>query len=98
MIRRENDRMVIAGPATLRNITQLLEVGFAQVREGVAVVDLAEVTELDSSLLAATLAWIREARTLHRALVIANPPKGLQTLAQLYGVEELLPPRSPPGQ
>jgi len=92
VIRREGDRMMIAGPATLANVTQLLDAGLSQVREGVTIIDLAEVTELDSSLLAATLAWLREARRLNRALCVANMPKGLQTLAQLYGVEGLLPP------
>ncbi len=83
--------MLIAGPATLENITSLLEEGLGQIRAGVASVDLAEVSELDSSLLAAVLAWIREARLQNRTLTVANLPKGLQTLAELYGVEELLP-------
>ncbi len=83
--------MLIAGPATLENITSLLDEGLGQVRAGVASVDLAEVSELDSSLLAAVLAWIREARLQKRTLTVANLPKGLQTLAELYGVEELLP-------
>lgn len=91
MIRREGDRMLIAGPATLQNITALLEEGLIQVRSGVDAVDLAEVSELDSSLLAAVLAWIREARLQNHTLTVANLPKGLQTLAELYGVVELLP-------
>lgn len=61
------------------------------VRDGATVVDLAEVTGLDSSLLAALLAWIREAGTKGNALAVANMPSGLKTLAQLYGVEDLLP-------
>ena len=95
MIRRQGDRIIVDGPATLQNVTRLLEDGLAQVREGVAVVDLGGVTELDSSLLAATLAWIREARLLNRSLAVENLPRGLQTLAQLYGVEDLLPPAAP---
>ncbi len=83
--------MLIAGPVTLQNVTKLLQDGLTEVRAGVSVVDLAEVSGLDSSLLAALLAWIREARFLDRSLAVANPPRGLTTLAQLYGVEELLP-------
>lgn len=83
--------MLIAGPATLRNITSLLEEGMTQLRSGAASADLAEVSELDSSLLAAVLAWIREARRQNRELTVVNLPKGLQTLAELYGVVELLP-------
>ena len=92
MIRREGDRMFVTGPVTLQNVTSLLEDGYAQVRAGVTEIDLAEVTELDSSLIAATLAWMREARLQDRSLTVANLPEGMQTLAGLYGVEELLPP------
>lgn len=83
--------MLVAGSVTLLNVTPLLEEGLTQIRAGVVSIDLAEVSELDSSLLAATLAWMREARRQNRMLTFANLPKGLQTLAQLYGVEELLP-------
>ena len=91
MIRREGNRMLVAGPVTLQNAAKLLEEGLVLVRAGVSVIDLAEVSELDSSLLAATLAWLREARSANHPLAVANFPRGLQTLAQLYGVEELLP-------
>ncbi len=87
--------MLVAGPATLQNITGLLEEGLEQVRSGAGSVDLAEVSELDSSLLAAILAWIREARVRDRTLTVANLPKGLQTLAELYGVVDLMPTAAP---
>lgn len=87
--------MLIAGPATLGTITSLLEEGLVQVRAGAALIDLAEVSELDSSLLAAVLAWIREAGMRNQTLHVANLPKGLQTLAELYGVVELLPVADP---
>lgn len=84
--------MLVEGPVTLHNVSRLLADGFAQVRDGVTEVDLEKVTDLDSSLLAATLAWIREARVQNRVLIVANLPQGLQTLAELYGVQELLSP------
>lgn len=91
MTRREGDRLFIAGPVTLANVTKTLEDSLAQLRAGASVVDLSEVTDLDSSLLAAILALVREARATSRKLVLANLPEGLQTLAALYGVGELLP-------
>jgi phospholipid transport system transporter-binding protein len=54
-------------------------------------VDLGEVTELDSAALALILAWLRDARAAKRELAFTNLPQSLQTLARLYGVEELLP-------
>jgi ABC-type transporter Mla MlaB component len=37
------------------------------------------------------LAWMREAAQAGRALRLDNLPGGLTTIAQLYGVDELLP-------
>ena len=91
MIRRDGDRMVVSGPVTLATVNALLDAGLECVRAGVRVVDLAEVGELDSSLVAAALAWLREAQRASRSLVLANPPKGFSTLAQLYGIGDLLP-------
>ncbi|MBI3373477.1 MAG: STAS domain-containing protein [Betaproteobacteria bacterium] len=91
MIRREGERMMVSGRVTLATVGSLLESGLDQVRDGVRVVDLAEVAELDSSLIAAVLAWLREARLLNRSLELANPPQGFSTLAQLYGIGDLLP-------
>ena len=90
-MQREGDRLLLSGPVTLANVTGVLEEGYAQIREGAAEVDLAQVSELDSSLLALLLAWLREARRLGRDLAIVNPPEGLTTIAKLYGVVELLP-------
>jgi phospholipid transport system transporter-binding protein len=87
--------MVVSGPVTLENVTRVLQDGLVHVRGGVTAVDFAGVSELDSSLLAATLAWIREARLANHSLVVSNLPLGLQTLTQLYGVEELLPVGAP---
>ena len=90
MIRREGDRLCVTGPVTLANVTQVLAEGLAQLREGAGPVDLAGVDELDSSLLAALLAWLREAKRQGRGLAFVNAPQGLTTIARLYGVSELL--------
>jgi len=91
VIRREGRRMLVSGPVTLANVGRVLEEGRQHLGEGVRTVDLGEVTEMDSSLLAALLVWLREAKGRSRELVFANLPEGLQTIARLYGVEALLP-------
>ena len=91
MIRREGDRLILSGPATLHHVAGILREGVAQVREGAKVIDLGEVTDLDSSLLATLIAWMREARRLGGELEFARLPQGLATIAGLYGVAELLP-------
>jgi phospholipid transport system transporter-binding protein len=91
VIRRDGRRITLSGPVTLANAARLLDEGRQHIAEGARTVDLAEVTELDSALLALLLAWLREARAAKRELLFANLPQALQTLARLYGVEELLP-------
>ena len=91
MIRREGRRLTVSGPVTLATAAQLLEQGRQHLAEGVRTVDLGEVTEMDSALLALALAWLRDARAAKRELAFVNPPEALQTLSRLYGVEELLP-------
>jgi phospholipid transport system transporter-binding protein len=90
MIRRDGTRMAISGAVTLANAAQVLDEGRRHLEDGVDSVDLAEVTELDSALLALLLAWLREAKSRSRELAFANPPQSLRTIARLYGVEELL--------
>lgn len=53
--------------------------------------DLAAVTAVDSSALAVIFGWQRRARELGKSLRIIHPPKDLLSLAELYGVTELLP-------
>jgi len=91
VIRREDGRIVLSGPVTLANVAQVLEEGRRHLAEGAATVDLAEVSDLDSSALALLLAWLREAKAAGRALAFTNLPESLQTIARLYGVQDLLP-------
>ncbi len=91
MIRREGRKMTVSGAVTLANAAQVLDEGRQHLAEGVRTVDLGEVTDMDSALLALVLAWLRDAKAAERDLAFANVPEALQTLSRLYGVEELLP-------
>lgn len=95
MIRREGRKITLSGPVTLANAARVLDEGRQHLAEGVRTVDLGEVTELDSTLVALALAWLRDARAAKRELEFANPPEALQTLSRLYGVEDLLPASKP---
>ena len=91
MIRREGGRILVSGPVTLANVAVVLEEGRRHLEEGVRAVDLGEITEMDSSLLAVMLAWMRDAKARGGELVFANLPESLRTIARLYGVDALLP-------
>jgi len=82
---------MLSGPVTLANVAQVLQEGLQHIRDGARTVDLGQVTELDSSLLAMLLAWLREAKLRNAEVAFANLPQGLETIAQLYGVEGFLP-------
>jgi len=83
--------MLVSGAVTLGNVAALLEEGRRYIGDGVQTIDLAEVSEMDSALLALLLAWLREANARQRALEFANLPASLRTIARLYGVDDLLP-------
>jgi len=91
MIKREGERMAVAGALTLGNAAALLREGTAAITDGARTADLSGVDELDSSALALLLAWRREAKKLGRELALTNLPAGVTTLARLYGVAEFLP-------
>ena len=90
MIRREGSRLVLSGAVTLGNAAALLDEGRRHIAEGVQTVDLGEVNEMDSALLAVLLAWLRDARSRESKLSFVNLPESLRTIAQLYGVDRLL--------
>ncbi len=54
-------------------------------------IDLSGVTQADSACLALLLDVIREAAGRGQTIDIVGMPEGLQSLADLYGVTELLP-------
>lgn len=87
--------MTLSGPVTLADVAGLLEEGRRHLEEGVSTVDLSEVTDMDSGLLALLLAWLRDAKTRQRELVFTNLPEALRTIARLYGVDSLLPVAAP---
>jgi phospholipid transport system transporter-binding protein len=87
--------MTLSGPVTLADVAGLLEEGRRHLEEGVSTVDLSEVTDMDSGLLALLLAWLRDAKTRQRELVFTNLPEALRTIARLYGVDSLLPVSAP---
>jgi len=91
VIARNGATLTLSGPVTLENVGDVLEEGLQQIREGVRTVDLGGVTELDSSLLAMLLAWLRAARQRESEIAFVNLPQGLETIARLYGVDGLLP-------
>jgi phospholipid transport system transporter-binding protein len=75
---------------TLVSARSLFEEGSKLIGEAVTDFDLGAVTEVDSSGLAVVFGWLREAQRLGKTIRILNLPQSLSSLAEVYGVSDLL--------
>jgi phospholipid transport system transporter-binding protein len=91
MIVVDGDRLAVQVPMTLASATALLKEGVAALDGADRVFDLAAVTDVDSSGLAVVFGWLRAAQAKGKTIRIANPPRNLLSLAEVYGVADLLP-------
>jgi phospholipid transport system transporter-binding protein len=91
MIEREAGRLVVKVPLVMANARGLLEAGRSFLQPGEQVFDFSEVTEADSSALAVMLGWLRAAEFSRSTVKFAQIPNGVVSLAELYGVTDLLP-------
>lgn len=91
MIERDADRLRVTAPMVMDNARGLLEAGRSALEGKGGVIDLGAVTEADSSALAVMLGWLRTAEAEGAKISFANMPAGVRSLADLYGVAELLP-------
>jgi phospholipid transport system transporter-binding protein len=89
MITCKDGHCTVQGQVTVDNVVSLLEQGREQLASA-STIDLSGVTEVDSSALSLLLEWQRNAARNGRTIRFARLPANLQSLAQLYGVTELL--------
>jgi len=90
MIACNDGRCTLQGPITTNNVVSLLAQGAERFTGPRVMVDLSGVTEVDSSALSLLLEWRREAIRNGREILYRNLPGSLKSLAELYGVTELL--------
>ena len=91
MIAREGNELRVRGALNIANVAALAEAGKQQLGDGgELVVDLGEVTEVDSAALSLVFEWQREARRRKIKISFRNLPASLKSLAALYGVSELI--------
>jgi phospholipid transport system transporter-binding protein len=77
---------------TVNNAGPVLEAGLRAIEAGETEIDLSQLTVVDSAAVATMLAWQRASLALGRTLTFRQPHVNLQTLSQLYGIDELLKP------
>jgi phospholipid transport system transporter-binding protein len=75
---------------TVDNANIALDEGLRAIEGGQTEIDLAQLTVVDSAGVATLLAWQRAAHAQHRTLHFQNLPASMRSLAELYGVSDLL--------
>jgi phospholipid transport system transporter-binding protein len=91
MISKHGDRYRVEGPVTLAGVTALLDECNRSFDGDPVVVDMSGVTEADSSAISLVLEWTRRMHAANRKILFANLGESLVSIANLYGVMELIP-------
>lgn len=81
----------IAGAVTVDSVGSLLRELQPQLARGVETLDFSKVETVDSAALALMFSAMRQARRANRTLTFTGLPSSFTTLAELYGVSDLLP-------
>ena len=94
IILHEGEQLRVEGSITIDNVVSVIARGMGLLDRGDVTIDLAGLTEADSSVVSLLLEWRREAARRNRQVHIANMPENLQSLVRLYGVSELINPQT----
>jgi len=90
-IKINNNQLSVSGSVTFANVVEITRIGLTVMSQQEPVVDLAEITELDSAAVSMLLAWLRAAQQYGHQLRLINLPKNMISLIKLYDLTELLP-------
>lgn len=91
MIKREGNLIHVSGALTMETVAAMRDLDLPAEATGPVVVDLAAVEGLDSAAVSLLLAWLRQAQARGLTLCYKNLPANLTSLAQMYGVADMLP-------
>jgi phospholipid transport system transporter-binding protein len=86
----DGERWAPTGSLTMDTVATVLAASVEAPLPPGGVVDLARVELVDSACVALLLAWRRRASVEGKPLAFAHLPASLASLAQLYGVEDIL--------
>jgi phospholipid transport system transporter-binding protein len=85
-----DDRWTFAGELTFDDATSVLAAASALPLPASGIVDLSGLAHADSAALAVLLALRRRAAAEGRRVVFASVPAVLDSLARVYGIEDML--------
>jgi phospholipid transport system transporter-binding protein len=90
MIEQKAGCLAVTVPLVMANARGLLDAGRVHLQPGNVLFDLAQVSEADSSAVAVMLGLVRVAKQRGSDVKFSNVPAGVRSLAELYGVAELI--------
>jgi phospholipid transport system transporter-binding protein len=91
MIERSGDRLILRTAMTFAQAIELRQAVLDALDRDGLVVDLGAVSESDSTALSLLLEWQRAAKARGWQIAYAHLPANLRSLAEVYGVLELIP-------
>ena len=86
----EDERWMPVGSLTMDCVANVLAASSEAPLPATGIVDLERVEAVDSAGVALLLAWKRRAAAEGKPMTFAHIPPSMASLAQLYGVDELL--------
>ena len=94
MVADEGGVLKLAGPVIIETHVAMRESAASYIGQADWIVDWSAVTDVDSSALALLFAWERASHAAGKTIRSRGLPVNLASLAELYGVAELLPTTS----
>lgn len=86
----DGNKIAVRGSITFNNVVELTQQGIGLIDGHCQVVDLNEVTEVDSSAVSMLLEWLRIAKMRKLDLHFVNLPENLNSLLKLYGLSGII--------
>jgi phospholipid transport system transporter-binding protein len=86
----DDNQCRLQGALTVDNAASLLNELKPHLERGVRTLDLSAVEQVDSAALALIFSSLRQSRAAGHELDLTGLPENIMTLAELYGVSELL--------
>lgn len=86
----DGSKIAVRGSITFSNVVELTQQGIGLIDSHCQVVDLNEVTEVDSSAVSMLLEWLRVAKMRKLDLHFVNLPENLNSLLKLYGLSGII--------
>lgn len=90
MIVFEKNQWQLSGDLTIEKIPGIIELINKQRLDKKTTIDFSKVTSIDTSTLSLIFELQRQAKKIQSQFVFKNLPKNLNSLAKLYGVEDLV--------